>query len=112
MLGDAEDAARVTFVIANGWSAPDVGVAAALAAASGSAAVIHTEAGALFDAAEALIDEYEPVSVIIVGGRSAVSDEVRDAVAAATPDNADIERITGQTRTDTAVRAARHILTQ
>ncbi|WP_419943982.1 cell wall-binding repeat-containing protein [Candidatus Poriferisodalis sp.] len=110
VLGDPASAGGVTLVVANGWSAADVGVAAALAAVTDDAAVVYTAAGVLSGAAEAVIDEYEPVSVIIVGGRSAVSDEVRDAVAAAAPDGTGIERISGQDRTDTAVRAARHIL--
>ncbi|WP_419553813.1 cell wall-binding repeat-containing protein [Candidatus Poriferisodalis sp.] len=100
----------VTLVIANGWSAPDVGVAAALAAATENAAVAYTAQGELPETTAALIRDYRPGQVIIVGGRAAVANDVRTAITQTAPDNADIRRITGSTRTDTAVRAARRIL--
>ncbi|WP_419553138.1 cell wall-binding repeat-containing protein [Candidatus Poriferisodalis sp.] len=100
----------VTLVIANGWSAPDVGVAAALAAATDNAAVAYTAQGALPDPTAALIRDYRPTQVIIVGGRAAIADDVRAAITQTAPDSADIRRITGHTRTDTAARAARRIL--
>ncbi|WP_420445371.1 Calx-beta domain-containing protein [Candidatus Poriferisodalis sp.] len=100
----------VTLVIANGWSAPDVGVAAALAAATDNAAVAYTTQGMLPEATAALIRDYRPTRVIIVGGRTAVAEDVRTTVTQTAPDSADIRRITGQTRTDTAARAARRIL--
>ncbi|WP_419553141.1 S8 family serine peptidase [Candidatus Poriferisodalis sp.] len=100
----------VTLVIANGWSPPDVGVAAALAAATDNAAVAYTAQGALPEATAALIRDYRPGQVIIVGGRAAVANDVRAAITQTAPDSADIRRITGTTRTDTAARAARRIL--
>ena len=100
----------VTLVIANGWSAPDVGVAAALAAATQNSAVAYTAQGALFEATAALIRDYRPSGVIIVGGSAAVSNDVRAAITETAPDSADVRRITGRTRTDTAARAARRIL--
>ncbi|WP_420626091.1 fibronectin type III domain-containing protein [Candidatus Poriferisodalis sp.] len=100
----------ITLVIANGWSAPDVGVAAALAAATENSAVVYTAQGELPDATAALIRDYRPGRVIIVGGRAAIANDVRTAITTAAPDTADIRRITGTTRTDTAARAARRIL--
>ncbi len=100
----------VTLVIANGWSAPDVGVAAALAAATQNSAVAYTAQGALAEATAALIRDYRPSGVIIVGGSAAVSNDVRAAITETAPDSADVRRITGRTRTDTAARAARRIL--
>ncbi len=100
----------VTLVIANGWSAPDVGVAAALAAATDNAAVAYTAQRALPDATAALIRDYRPTQVIIVGGRAAIANDVRTAITQTAPDSAGIRRITGTTRTDTAARAARRIL--
>ncbi|WP_423922595.1 S8 family serine peptidase [Candidatus Poriferisodalis sp.] len=100
----------VTLVIANGWSAPDVGVAAALAAATENSAVAYTNQGTLPEATAALILDYRPGQVIIVGGRAAVANDVRAAITETAPDSADVRRITGRTRTDTAARAARRIL--
>ncbi|WP_419553140.1 S8 family serine peptidase [Candidatus Poriferisodalis sp.] len=100
----------VTLVIANGWSPPDVGVAAALAAATENSAVAYTNQGTLPEAAATLIRDYRPGRVIIVGGRAAVANDVRSAITEAAPSGADVRRITGRTRTDTAARAARRIL--
>lgn len=100
----------ITLVIANGWSPPDVGVATALAAAAGNAALAYTAADALPAATAALIGEYRPSRIIIVGGRSAVSDDVRVAIADTAPDGTETRRVSGQTRTDTAARAARRVL--
>ncbi|WP_420444570.1 cadherin domain-containing protein [Candidatus Poriferisodalis sp.] len=100
----------ITLVIANGWSPPDVGVAAALAAASENAAVAYTSQGMLPEATAALIRDYRPSQVIIVGGRAAVADDVRAAATETALSSADVRRIAGQTRTDTAARAARRIL--
>ena len=100
----------VTLVIANGWSAPDVGVAAALAAATENAAVAYTNQGTLPEATAALIRDYRPTQVIIVGGRAAVAIDVRAAITETASSSTDVRRITGSTRTDTAARAARRIL--
>ena len=100
----------ITLVIANGWSPPDVGVAAALAAATQNAAVAYTSQRTLPAATAALIRDYRPSQVIIVGGRAAVADDVRSAITEAAPPSAEVRRITGSTRTDTAARAARRIL--
>ncbi|WP_420626092.1 hypothetical protein [Candidatus Poriferisodalis sp.] len=62
------------------------------------------------EATAALIRDYRPGRVIIVGGRAAVADDVRTAITQTAPDSADVRRITGSTRTDTAARAARRIL--
>ena len=100
----------VTLVIANGWSAPDVGVAAALAAATENSAVAYTSQGTLPEATAALITDYRPSQVIIVGGSAAVTNDVRAAITETAPSSANVRRITGSTRIETAVRAARRIL--
>ena len=111
VLGDAAAAPDgVTLVVANGWSPPDVGVAAALAAVTDNAAVVYTAGGALSDGTAALIREYRVGQVIIIGGRAAISDAVRAAISDAAPDEASIRRVTGTTRTHTAANAARRIL--
>ena len=111
VLGSALGAPRdITLVIANGWSPPDAGVAAAFAAATDNAAVAYTARDTLPDATAALIRDYRPARVIILGGRAAVSDDVRTAISQVAADTTVIQRITGDTRTDTAARAAHRIL--
>ncbi len=111
VLGSAASAPDgITLVIANGWSAPDVGVAAALAAATENSAVAYTSQGTLPAATAALIRDYRPSQVIIVGGRAAVTNDVRAAITETAPSSADVRRITGSTRVETAARAARRIL--
>ena len=102
----------VTLVVANGWSPPDVGVAAAYAAATDNAAVAYTTGGSLPEATAALIRDYRPARVVIIGGRAAVADTVRAAISSTAPDSTHIRRITGSTRTHTAAQAARSILRQ
>ena len=110
VLGDPSGIADgVVLVIANGWSPPDIGAAAAFAAKTSNAAVAYTAAGALPAATAALIVDYAPADVVIIGGRAAVTDDVRDAIAAAAPD-ARVRRISGATREHTAATAARRIL--
>ena len=99
----------LTVVVANGWSPPDVGVAAALAAATDNAAVAYVNQDTLPEATAALIRDYRVSNVIIIGGRAAVTDNVRTAITQTAPDTA-IRRITGTTRTDTAAKAAKRIL--
>ena len=112
VLGDPLGApAGVTLVVANGWSPPDVGVAAALAAATGNAAVAYVGPGVLPGESAALLGEYRVGQVVIVGGRAAVADDVRDAIAAVVSEGTQLRRITGQTRTHTAANAARRVLT-
>ena len=111
VLGSAASAPDgITLVIANGWSAPDVGVAAASAAATENSAVAYTSQGTLPAATAALIRDYRPSQVIIVGGRAAVTNDVRAAITETAPSGADVRRITGSTRVETAARAARRIL--
>ena len=100
---------RPTLIVANGWSSPDIGVAAALSARTADAAVLYTTASRLAAAAESVIRDYRPASVIIVGGTAAVSSAVWGAISAAAP-AAVVQRISGATRIETAAAAARHIL--
>ncbi|WP_419947408.1 cell wall-binding repeat-containing protein [Candidatus Poriferisodalis sp.] len=110
ILGDpAGSAGSAVLVLANGWSPPDIGTAAATAARTQRSAVLYTEADVLAGSVPALIASYRPASVVIVGGRAAVSDSVRAAVVAAAPD-AQVRRVTGATRVHTAAAAARRIL--
>ncbi|WP_423918595.1 cadherin-like beta sandwich domain-containing protein [Candidatus Poriferisodalis sp.] len=111
VLGNPASAPEgITLVIANGWSPPDIGVAAALAAATDNSAVAYTAPSGLSTATAMLISQYRPSQVIIIGGSAAVANSVRAAITQAAPPSADVRRVTGSTRTDTAARAARRIL--
>ena len=91
VLGSAASAPDgITLVIANGWSPPDVGVAAATAAATENSAVAYTSQGTLPAATAALIRDYQPDQIIIIGGRSAVTNDVRTAITNTAPDSTDI----------------------
>ena len=111
VLGDPAAApGALTLIIANGWSPPDIGVAAALAAATENAAVAYTQREMLPEATAALISDYRPTKIIIIGGSAAVTDTAFTAIAGSAPHSAEIRRITGQTRIHTAIEAARQIL--
>ena len=98
-----------TFVIANGWSAPDAGAAAAIAARASESAVLYTAPDALPQATLDVITDYLPAHIVIVGGTAAVTHEVEEALAAAAP-NAVLRRAQGATRVETAAAAARRAL--
>ena len=98
-----------TLIVANGWSPPDIGVAAAYAAGTSNSAVVFTEPDALPAAVRRLIADYQPSRIVFIGGIATIPRNVSDAVAAAAP-NARIERISGATRTHTAAAAAQRVL--
>ncbi|WP_419946088.1 cadherin domain-containing protein [Candidatus Poriferisodalis sp.] len=95
-----------TLFIANGWNPPDIGVAATLAARTAGAAVAYTEGDNLPPAVQGLLDIRTVHLIGIVGGEAAVSDAVRDSLAASEP-FADIKRFGGATRIETSIHAAR-----
>ena len=96
-------------IVANGWSPPDIGVAAALAARTPDSAVVYTVAGRLSAATADLLEEYLPAGVVIVGGEAAVSADAQTMIRRSSSSES-IERISGATRTQTAARAARRVL--
>ena len=98
-----------TFILANGWSPPDIGVAAALAARTPGSAVVYTEAGQLPEEVSQLLRDYQSARISIVGGPAAISPSVQAAASATSPD-ARISRTSGATRTQTAANIARRIL--
>ena len=110
-LGPHQAAAtdELTVIVANGWSPPDIGVAAALSARTPGSAVIYTEAGRLsLEAAEVLRD-YQPTRVIFIGGPAAITAEAKEQARAIVPD-ATAPRYSGATRTHTAAAVARRTL--
>lgn len=109
VLGSPEADRERVLIVANGWSPPDVGVAAAVSARTDDSAVLYTAAGELSDSAAAVIAQYRPVRVIIVGGPTAVTPAVESAIRTALP-GVLVPRYSGATRTYTAAQAAQRIL--
>ena len=107
--GGGLGASTAVVIVANGWSPPDIGVAAALSARTPDSAVIYTTADRLSVAARKLLVDYQPAGVIVVGGEAAVSDAVLTSMRSASESDW-LERIIGATRTDTAAAVARRIL--
>ena len=108
-LGNPAQTAQRTVFIANGWSAPDLGAAAAAAGRTANSAVLFTASDSLPEATRDVITDYLPSRIVIVGGTAAVSAAVAEAIAAANP-AADVQRLEGATRVDTAAAAARRVL--
>ncbi|WP_420445164.1 hypothetical protein [Candidatus Poriferisodalis sp.] len=122
-LGSRRRVGGVTLVVANGWSPPDIGAAAALAARSGRSAVIYTLPHRLQvpmrsrrsfrtgrswpEASAALLRDYQVARVILIGGTAAISQSTQDMIAAVT--HASVSRLTGADRVHTAARAARRM---
>ena len=100
-----------TFVIANGWSPADMGVAAAYAAITDGAAVLYTERNAVATAVVSRIRALAPSEIVLVGGNAALDfslhRRIHDLASSAA-----IRRISGSDRIDTAVRAASRTLTR
>ena len=70
-------------VIANGWSPPDVGAAAALAAAWGNSVVLYAQSpDDLGDAARQAIADIAPQAITLVGDTDALAETLRDALPA------------------------------
>lgn len=83
----AFDAGASHAVIANGWSARDVGIAAALAAADSDAAVLYTSRrGDLADAVAAVISNHRPARATLVGDASHLPAELVEEIAARSAD--------------------------
>ncbi|MYB39924.1 hypothetical protein F4X86_01345 [Candidatus Saccharibacteria bacterium] len=114
ILGDIDGG--VTLVVANGWSAPDIGAAAALASGNGLRAVIYTgNDNELPEESAALIRDYEQQlqQIVLVGGEKAISDELESQiadVAHADENNVGISRLSGRDRAATAALVARRLL--
>ena len=99
---------NAVLIVANGWSPPDIGVAATLAARLPYSAVVYTEAGKLPAESRQLIADMTPRSVLVVGGTAAVSPAVEDEIREVAP-SASLERISGSGRTHTAQLAAQYL---
>ncbi|MCY3893223.1 MAG: fibronectin type III domain-containing protein [Acidimicrobiaceae bacterium] len=95
-----------TFIVANGYSAADTGVAAALAATRDDAAVLLAEADSLTEPTERIIREQQPLAVEFVGGTAVLAAELADRVQELAPSIRRVPRHSGASRTATAAAAA------
>ena len=91
-------------VIASGWSSPDVGVAAPLAAAI-DGTVLFSYGTSLGEYTSAVLRRLAPKQVTLVGDTDAVPQEVQAEVAELLP-SATVQRIAGNDRKATAADAA------
>ncbi|WP_419933348.1 fibronectin type III domain-containing protein [Candidatus Poriferisodalis sp.] len=100
-----------TFIVANGRSAADTGVAAALAATRSNAAVLLAEADSLTEPTERIISERQPLQVEFVGGTVVLAASLADRVRELAPSVTSVPRHAGASRTDTAAAAAPNLST-
>ena len=94
------------FIVANGHSSADTGVAAALAAVTRDAAVLLSSATSLTDVTERVIAERGPRQVIFVGGIEVLARSLADRVRELAPSVPPVSRRSGISRTETAAAAA------
>ena len=95
-----------TFIVANGYSAADTGVAAAVAATRDDAAVLLAEADSLTEPTERILREQQPLAVEFVGGTAVLASELADRVQELAPSVRNVPRHSGASRTATAAAAA------
>ena len=100
-----------TFIVANGFSAADTGVAAALAATRPNAAVLLANADDLTEPTERIIREQQPSQVEFVGGTVVLAASLADRVRELAPSVQSVPRHSGASRTDTAAAAAPNLST-
>ena len=110
-LGPHQPAAtdELTVIVANGWSPPDIGVAAALSARTPGSAVLYTETNRLTPEAAQVLRDYQPTRLIFIGGPAAITAEAKEQTRTIVPD-ATAPRYSGATRTHTAAAVARRTL--
>ena len=94
-----------TFIVANGHSAADTGVAAALAATRSNAAVLLANTDSLTAPTERIIRQQQPSQVEFVGGTVVLAASLVDRVRELAPSVRSVPRHSGASRTDTAAEA-------
>ena len=92
-------------IIANGWSLPDVGAAAAAVAAGAADAVLYAHRDGLGEPTREVLDRHRPARVLIAGGTAALSAQVQQQAGQAAG-GAPTSRLGGATRTHTAALLA------
>ena len=95
-----------TFIVANGHSPADTGVAAALAAVSPNAAVLLATTNSLTEPTERVLRERNPRRVEFVGGTKVLAKQLADRVRELVPSITNVHRHAGDSRTHTAAAAA------
>ena len=95
-----------TFIVANGYSPADTGVAAALAAVSPNAAVLLATADSLTEPTARVLRERKPRRVEFVGGTKVLAKQLADRVRELVPSITNVHRHEGDSRTHTAAAAA------
>ncbi|MCY4518350.1 MAG: fibronectin type III domain-containing protein [Acidimicrobiaceae bacterium] len=95
-----------TFIVANGFSAADTGVAAALAATRTDAAVLLATTDSLTEPTERIILEQQPLAVEFVGGTAVLAESLLARVGELAPAIPAFPRHSGTSRTATAAAAA------
>ena len=103
----ADLAAGSPVVIASGWSSPDVGVAAPLAAAI-DGTVLFSYRASLGEYTTAVLQHLAPKQVTLVGDTDAVTREVHAEIAKLLPSTI-VQRISGRDRRVTAAKAALYV---
>ena len=101
-----EGSAPKAVIIANGWSLPDVGVAASAVASGAADAVLYASGDELGEPTRSVLARHGPRLVLIAGGPAALASEVQSQ-AAATAGGAESRRLGGATRVETAALVAR-----
>ncbi len=96
-------------ILANGWSLPDVGAAAAAVAAGTADAVLYAERGNLGEPTREALGEHRPGTVLIAGGTAALSAGV-EADASTAAGGTSTTRLGGATRLETAALIAQEAL--
>lgn len=102
----AVPSSATTYIVANGYSAADTGVAAAVAATRSDAAVLLANVNSLTAPTERIIRDQPPLAVEFVGGTAVLSAAVLERVRELAPSIPTIPRHAGPSRTDTAAAAA------
>ena len=102
----AVPSSATTYIVANGYSPADTGVAAALAAARTDAAVLLATADSLTEPTERIIRDQQPSAVEFVGGTAVLEASLIERVHELVPSLPSIARHSGASRTDTAAAAA------
>jgi len=104
---DGRSASKI--IVANGWSLPDVGAAAAAVAAGAADAVLYAGRDVLGEPTRDALGAQRPATVLIAGGPAALSAGV-EAAAATAAGGATTSRLAGATRLETAARVAQEAL--
>ncbi|WP_419552125.1 protein kinase domain-containing protein [Candidatus Poriferisodalis sp.] len=106
--GCADDG--LTLVVANESKPLDVGAAVSLVAADQGDAMLFVTEDSLTPAAIAVVTDFPPARVFLVGGVAALTEDIRDVLESLAPDDACIERIGGGNHVVTAGQVVHRVL--